>query len=107
MVGRQKLRHRKRTGSTIRALYGSSSSAGLLNSQLEEFFKTAVDVRQGCLLSPILSNFFLEKIMQEILHDHHTFFSIGGRPICNLRFAKDIDLTAAATVNFKTSQTDW
>ena len=35
---------------------------------------------------------FLEKITQETLHDHHTSISIGGRPICNLRFADDIDL---------------
>ena len=33
-----------------------------------------------------------EKIMQETLHDHHTAIYIGGRPICNLRFADDIDL---------------
>ena len=30
--------------------------------------------------------------MQETLNDHHTFISIGGRPICNLRFVDDIDL---------------
>ena len=30
--------------------------------------------------------------MQEALHDHHTSFSIGGRSICNLRFADNIDL---------------
>ena len=40
----------------------------------------------------ILFNLLLEKIMQEILHDHHTSISIGGGPICNLRFADDIDL---------------
>ena len=55
----------------IQALYENSSSAVLLNSQLGEFFKSTVGVRQGCLLSPILFNLFLEKIMQEILHDHH------------------------------------
>ena len=31
--------------------------------------------------------------MQEALHDHHTSISVGGRPICNLQFADDIDLT--------------
>ena len=30
--------------------------------------------------------------MQEPLHDYHTSISIGGRPICSLRFADDIDL---------------
>ena len=64
----------------------------LLNSHLREFFKRTVGVRQGCLLSPVLFNLFLEQIMQEALHGHHTFISIGGRPICNLRFADDIDL---------------
>ena len=31
--------------------------------------------------------------MQETLNDHHTSISIGRRPLCNLRFADDIDLT--------------
>ena len=30
--------------------------------------------------------------MQETLHDHHTSTSIGGRPICNLKFTNNIDL---------------
>jgi len=30
--------------------------------------------------------------MQEALEDHTTSISIGGRPVCNLRFADDIDL---------------
>ena len=30
--------------------------------------------------------------MQETLHDYHTSISIGGRYICNLRFADDVDL---------------
>ena len=62
------------------ALYENSSSAVLLNSPLGEFFKTTVGVRQGCLLSPIVFNMFLEKIMQEALYDHHTSISSGGRP---------------------------
>ena len=61
-----------------------------MSSQLGEFFKTTLNVRQGCLLSLILFNLLLEKIMQETLHDHHKSISTGGRPICNRRFAKDI-----------------
>ena len=30
--------------------------------------------------------------MQETLHDHHTFISIVGKSICNLRFTDDNDL---------------
>ena len=45
------------------------------------------------MLTPtILLNLFLEKIRQETLHDRYTSISIGGRPICNLRFADDVDL---------------
>ena len=76
---------------TIQALYVNTSSAVLLNSQQWEFLRTIVGVHQGCLLSPILFNFFLEKIMQETLHHHHTSILIGGRPICNLQFADDIN----------------
>ena len=51
-------------------IYENSSSAVLLNSQLGEFFKKTVGVRQECLLSHILFNLFLVKVMQETLHDH-------------------------------------
>lgn len=78
----------------IEALYRDSTSAVLLNNRIGEFFRTSVGVRQGCLLSPLLFNIFLERIMQETMDDHPTTISIGGRPLCNLRFADDIDLMA-------------
>lgn len=76
----------------IEALYNNSSSAVLLNTMCGNFFKTTVGVRQGCLLSPVLFNVYLENIMQETLHNFSPSISIGGRPLCNLRFADDIDL---------------
>ena len=45
---------------------------------------------------PILFNLFPEKIIQETLHDYHTSIFFGGRPICNLRFADDIDLMSGS-----------
>ena len=39
--------------------------------------------------------------MQETLRDHHTSISIGGGPICNLRFADDIDLTGGSNGELK------
>ena len=65
------------TAQDIKALYEDSSSAVLLNSQLGEFFKTTVGVRQRCLLSTILFNLFLEKIMRETFGVHGTSISIG------------------------------
>ena len=34
--------------------------------------------------------------MQETLHDHDTSISISGRPICNPRFADDIELAGGS-----------
>ena len=49
---------------------------------------------QGCLLSPILFNSFLERIVSDALEGHDGKASIGGRYISNLRFADDIDALA-------------
>ena len=76
----------------IQALYEHSSSAVIMNNQLGDYFRTTIGVRQGCLLSPVLFNIFLERIIHMTLHDYVPSISIGGRPICNLRFANDIDL---------------
>ena len=39
--------------------------------------------------------------MQEPLYDHHTSTSIGGRLICNLRFADDTDLLGSNKGEFQ------
>jgi hypothetical protein len=44
--------------------------------------------------------------MQETLQDHHTSISIGGRPICNLRFADDIDLMGGKELQDLTNRLD-
>ena len=80
----------------IKALYDNATSAVLLNNRIGDSFRTTVGVRQGCLLSPVLFNVFLENIMRETLLDFHTTISVGGRPLCNLRFADDIDLLAGS-----------
>ncbi|GFS13192.1 endonuclease-reverse transcriptase [Elysia marginata] len=81
---------------TIESLYMNSNSAVFLNNTIGNSFKTTVGVRQGCLLSPVLFNIFLERIIQDTLHQHSPTISIGGRPVCNLRFTDDIDLIAGS-----------
>ena len=62
-----------------------------MNSSTGEWFSTTAGVRQGCLLSPTLSNIFLELIMTGALEDHDGKASKGGRNITNMRLADDID----------------
>ncbi|KAL8579713.1 hypothetical protein ACOMHN_034789 [Nucella lapillus] len=78
----------------IKALYDDSKSAVLLNNHIGELFRTTVGVRQGCLLSPVLFNIYLENIMTEALSGFQPSIYINGCPISNLRFTDDIDLTA-------------
>ena len=75
---------------TIEQLYDKATSAVQMNGSIGEWFRTTVEVRQGCLLSPTLFNIFLERIMS----DHDGKVSIGGRNITNLLFADDIDALA-------------
>ena len=79
---------------TIEQLYDKATSAVQMNGSIGEWFRTTVGVRQGCLLSPTLSNIFLERIMSDALEEHDGKVSIGGRNITNLRFADDIDALA-------------
>ena len=49
----------------IKNLYDKATSAVLFNSSIGDWFRTTAGVRQGCLLSPILFNIFLERIMTD------------------------------------------
>ena len=83
--------------SIIRAtenLYDKTQSAVLFNGSTGEWFRTTVGVRQGCLLSPILFNIVLERIMCEAMDDHEGSVSIEGRPFTKFRFADGIVVNA-------------
>ena len=75
----------------IKNLYNKATSAILFNGSIGDWFRTAVGVRQGCLLSPTFFNIFLERVKTNALADHEGTVSIGGRTITNLRFAGDIN----------------
>ena len=65
-----------------------------MNSSTGECIRITVGVRKVCLLSPILFNIFLERIMTNALEEHGGKASIGVRNITNLQFADDIDALA-------------
>ena len=59
-------------------------------------------VRQGCILSPCLFNFYAEYIMRNAgLEEAQTGIKIAGRNINNLRYADDITLMAESEEELK------
>ena len=75
----------------IHNFYDKAAGAVLFKSSIGDWFRITVAVRQGCLLSLILFNIFLERITTDALEDHEGTVSIDGRTITNLRFADNID----------------
>ena len=63
---------------------------------------TGRGVRQGCILSPCLSNFYAEYIMKNAqLDEAQTGLKIAGRNINNLRYADDTTLMAESEEKLK------
>ena len=59
-------------------------------------------VRQGCILSPCLFNFYAEYIMRNAgLEEAHAGIKIAGRNINNLRYADDTTLMAESEEELK------
>ena len=61
---------------TIGQLYDKATSAVQLNGSIGAWFRTTVGVRQGCLLSLILVNIVLKRIMSDALEEHDGKVSI-------------------------------
>ena len=55
---------------TIECLCNKATSVVYRDHNIGEWLRTMTGVRQGCLLSPILFNIFLERIMADSLEDH-------------------------------------
>ena len=60
-----------------------------------DWFQTGKGVRQGCILSPCLFNFYAEYIMKNAgLEETEAGIKIAGRNINNLRYVGDTILMA-------------
>ncbi|GFS14080.1 endonuclease-reverse transcriptase [Elysia marginata] len=64
--------------SVIENLKNKAIRAVICNDSNGTWFRTKVVVRQGCLLSSITFNIFLERIVTDALEDHFRAISIGG-----------------------------
>ena len=76
---------------TVRTLYG-----------ITDWFRIEKGVRQGCLLSSYLFNFYAEHIMRNArLDELQAGIKTGGRNINNLRYVDDTTLTAESEEELK------
>ena len=69
---------------TVGQLYNKATSAVQINGRKREWFRTTVEVRQGCLLSPILFPIFFPKEICHVLEKHNEIFSTGNRNITKI-----------------------
>ena len=79
----------------LRNLYAGREAAVRTRHGTTDWFQTGKGVRQGCILSPCLFNFYAEYIMKNAgLDEAQAGIKIDGRSINHLRYADDTTLMA-------------
>ena len=79
----------------LRNLYAGQEAIVRTGHGKTDWFQIGKGVRQGCILSPYLFNFYAEYIMQNVgLDEAQTGIKISGRNINNFRYADDTTLVA-------------
>ena len=74
-------------------LYAGQEATVRTGHGTTDWFQIGKGVRQGCILSPCLSNFYAEYIMRNPgLDEAQAGTKITGRKINNLRYADDTTL---------------
>ena len=79
----------------MRNLYAGQEATVRTRHGTTDWFQIGKGVRQGCILSPCLFNFYAEYIMR------NTGIKIARRNINNLRFADDTTLMAESEEELK------
>ena len=79
----------------LRNLYAGQEATVRTEYGTTDWFQIGKGVRQGCILSPCLFNFYAEYIMRNAgLDETQAGIKIDGRNINNLRYADDTTLMA-------------
>ena len=79
----------------LRNLYAGQEATVRTGHETIDWFQIEKGVRQGCILSPCLFNFYAEYIMRNAgLEEAQAGIKIAGRNINNLRYANDTTLMA-------------
>ena len=74
----------------LRNLYADQEATVQTGHGTTDWFQIGKGVRQGCILSPCLFNFYAEDIMRNVgLEEAQAGIKISGRNINNLRYADD------------------
>ena len=77
----------------LRNLYAGQEATVRIRYGTADWFQIRKGVRQGCILSPYLFNFYAEYIMRNSgLDEAQSGIKIAGRNINNLRYADDTTL---------------
>ena len=77
----------------LRNLYAAEEATGRTGHGTTDWFQVGKGVRQGCILSPCLFNFYAEYIMRNAgLEETQAGIKIARRNINNLRYADDTTL---------------
>ena len=84
----------------LRNLYAGQEATVRTGHGTTDWFRIGKGVRQGCILSPCLFNFYAEYLMRNaVLEEAQTGIKIAGRNINNLRYADDTTLMAGMKKN--------
>ena len=79
----------------LRNLYAGQEATVRTRHGTTDWFQIGKGIRQSCILSPCLFNFYAEYIMRNAgLDEAQVEIKIAGRNINNLRYADDITLMA-------------
>ena len=86
----------------LRNLYAGQEATVRTGHGTTDWFQIGKGVRQGCLLSPCLFNFYAGYIMRNTgLDEAQAGIKISGRSINNLRYADDTTLMAESEEELK------
>ena len=86
----------------LRNLYAGQEATVRTGHGTTDWFQIGKGVRQGCILSPCLFNFYAEYIMRNTgLEEAQAGIKIAGRNINNLRYADDTTLMAESDEELK------
>ena len=88
----------------LRNLYAGQEATVRTEHETTDWFQIGKRVRQSCILSPCLFNFYAEYIMRNArLEEAQAGIEIAGRNINNLRYADDTTLMAEIEEELKSS----